>query len=176
MLIERMIRAARLEPGLYNEVESDETATGQAAGVVLIVAVCAAIGGALSANRAHSLIGAGINAVVLWLFWSFVILVVGRMLGGTADFGEVMRTLAFAHTPGVLALFTFVPLLGGLAALAAWIWTWLATVVAVREAMDFDTGRAVLTVVLPTIFLIVVAIVLGLLFGLGVAAMILLGQ
>jgi len=176
MLIERMIRAARLEPSLYIEVENDDTATGQAAGVVLIVAVCAAIGGAMATNHAHSLIGAGINAVVLWLFWSFILLVVGRLLGGTADFGEVMRTLAFAHTPGVLALFSFIPILGALANLAAWLWTLLATVIAVREAMDFDTGRAVLTVVLPTIILIALAIVAGLIFGLGVAALVLLGQ
>jgi hypothetical protein len=176
MLIERMIRAARLDPGLYNEVEQDDAATGQAAGVVLIVAVCAAIGGAMSANRTHSLIGAGINAVVLWLLLSFVILVVGRLLGGTADFGEVMRTLAFAHTPGVLALFTFIPILGELANVAAWVWTLLATIVAVREAMDFDTGRAVITVMLPTIILIAVAVVAGLVFGLGIAALILLGH
>ena len=176
MLVDRMIRAARLDPSLYNEVEQDESANAQAAAVVLIVAVCALIGGALSGNRTHSLLGASINAVVLWLLWSFVILVVGRLLGGTADFGEVMRTLAFAHTPGVLVLFAFVPILGGLAALVAWIWTWLATVVAVREAMDFDTGRAVVTVVLPTIILIVMAVVVGVVFGLGVATLVLLGH
>src|SRR2546421_3053028 len=102
MLIERMIRAARLDPSVYNEVEHDETATAQAAAVVLIVAVCAVLGAAISQNASHSLIGAGISAIAAWLVWSFVVLVVGRLLGGTADFGEVMRTLAFARTPAVL--------------------------------------------------------------------------
>jgi hypothetical protein len=176
MLIERMIRAARLDPGLYNEVEQDETATGQAAAVVLIVAVCALIGGAMSADRTHSLIGAALNAIVVWLVWSFVVLVVGRLLGGTADFGEVMRTLAFARTPAILYLFSSIPILGGFASLAAWIWTWLATVVAVREAMDFDTGRAVITVVLPTIILIIVAGLAALVFGLWIFTLVLLGR
>jgi len=170
MLIERMIRAARLDPDLYNEVERDESATPQAAAVVLIVAVCAVLGAAVSQDRNHSLIGAALNGLVVWLVWSFIILVVGRLLRGTADLGEVLRTLAFAHTPGVLYLFAFVPLLGGLASLAAWIWTWIATVIAVREAMDFDTGKAVLTVLLPTIILFILAGAAALMFGLAILA------
>ena len=58
----------------------------------------------------------------------------------------------------------------------AWIWTWLATVVAVREAMDFDLGRAVLTVVLPTIILIVLFGVAAMLFGFGILTLLLLGR
>jgi len=170
MLIERMIRAARLDPDLYNEVERDETATAQAAAVVLIVAVCAVLGAALSVHRTQSLIGAALNGLVIWLVWSFIILVLGRLLGGTADLGEVLRTLAFAHTPGVLYLFAYVPLVGGLASFAAWIWTFIATVVAVREAMDFDTGKAVLTVLLPTIILFILVGALALMFGLGILA------
>jgi hypothetical protein len=175
-LIERMIRAARLDPAVYNEVEQDPTASPQAAAVVLIVAVCALLGSAISGGRTHSLLGAGINAVVLWLIWSFVILVVGRLLGGKADFGEVMRSLAFARAPGVLALFAFVPILGGLAALAAWLWTWLATVVAVREAMDFDTGRAVLTVILPTFVMFILVGMAAFVFGVGIFTLFLLGH
>jgi hypothetical protein len=161
MLIERMIRAARLDPGVYNEVEQDQNANGQAVAVVLIVAVCAAIGGALSRQPERGLISACFGAVIVWLIWSLIVLIVGKLLGGTADFGEVMRTLAFARTPGVLYLFSFLPLLGGLAALAAWVWTWIATVVAIREAMDFDSGRAVLTVILPTVIVIILGCVLA---------------
>jgi hypothetical protein len=175
MLIERMIRAARLDPDVYNEIETDPSASPQAAAVVLIVAVCALLGSAISSGRAHSMPGAAINAIALWLIWSFVILIAGRLFGGTADFGQVMRTLAFARAPGVLALFSFVPVVGGLAALVAWVWTWLATVVAVREAMDFDTGRAVLTVILPTFVMFILAGAVVLLFGLSFATLYLLG-
>ena len=60
MLVERMIRAARLDPELYNEVERDPSATGQAFAVVLIVAVCglfgSALGGKTPASRQRDLL------------------------------------------------------------------------------------------------------------------------
>lgn len=167
MLIERMIRAARLDPDLYNEVERDESATPQAAAVVLIVAVCAVLGAAISHDRTHSLIGAALNGLVGWLIRSFIILIIGRLLGGTADLGEVLRALAFAYTPGVLKLFAYVPIVGPLAYIVAGVWAFIATVIAVREAMDFDTGKAVLTVLLPTIILFILAGAAALLFGLA---------
>src|SRR5438477_164571 len=114
MLVERMIRAARLDPALYDEVEHDENATGQAFAVVLIVALCALVGSALTGHHTQGLIGAGVGAILGWLIWSLIILVVGKVLGGTADFGEVMRALAFADTPGVFYLFSSFPVLGPL--------------------------------------------------------------
>jgi hypothetical protein len=170
MLIERMIRAARLDPGVYNELEQDQNANGQALAVVLIVAFCALIGSAITGHRTQSFIGAGLGEVIGWLTWSLIILVVGKILGGTADFGEVMRTLAFAETPGVFMFFASLPLLGPLVGLAVWIWVAVANVVAVREAMDFDTGRAVLTVIIPTIIMIILIALLVAVFGVALFA------
>jgi hypothetical protein len=42
--VERMVRAARLEPALYEEVEVDTGAMGQAVGVVLLASLAAGIG------------------------------------------------------------------------------------------------------------------------------------
>lgn len=170
MLVERMIRAARLDPELFNEVEKDETATGQAVAVVLIVAVCGVIGSALAGQQTQGVVGAGVGALIGWLIWSLIVLGVGKLLGGAADFGEVMRTLAFAYTPGVLQLFAFFPLLGGLIGLVAAIWTIVATVIAVREAMDFDTGKAVLTVLIPVIVMVGLVTVLAMTVGLALFA------
>jgi hypothetical protein len=169
MLVERMIRAARLDPDLYNEVEKDENATGQAFGVVIIVAVCALIGSAFAGHQTQGLIGAVAGNVVGWLIWSLIILGIGKLLGGTADFGEVMRCLAFAYSPGVLQLFSFFPLLGPLVGFVAVIWTIVSTIVAVREAMDFDTGRAVLTVLIPFGIMVVLVVMVGATLGLGMA-------
>ena len=47
MLLDRMIRAARLDPSLYDEVERDVNATTQALYVVIIVSLASGIGGAL---------------------------------------------------------------------------------------------------------------------------------
>jgi predicted amidophosphoribosyltransferase len=46
-LFDRMIRAARLDASLYEEVERDETATTQALIVVIISSFCAGIGTAI---------------------------------------------------------------------------------------------------------------------------------
>ena len=43
-MLERMIRAARLSPQLYEEVEADTGATSQAMMVVVLVAVATGIG------------------------------------------------------------------------------------------------------------------------------------
>ena len=48
MLVERMWRAAMLQSSVYEEVEADQGATSQAALVVLIVAIAAAVGEFLS--------------------------------------------------------------------------------------------------------------------------------
>jgi hypothetical protein len=170
MLLERMIRAARLDPDLYNEVEKDSTATGQAFAVVLIVAICGFVGAALAGQRSQGIIGAGAGAVFGWLLWSLIILGVGKLLGGTADFGEVMRTLAFAYSPSALQVLVFIPLLGPLVAFAAGIWTIVSTVVAVREAMDFDTGRAVLTVLIPLAIVIGLAVMAAIALGVAIFA------
>ncbi len=177
MLIERMVRAARLDPALYNEVERDESATAQALAVVLIVAACSVIGSAFTGHHAKGLIGAGISAVLIWLIYSFILLLVGRMLGGTADVGEVMRTLGFANSPNVLQVFAFFPLFGPLIGLAAGIWTMVATVIAVREAMDFDTGKAVVTMIIPLVALMALIVTMSIVaVSLGLTLAALLGR
>src|SRR5690348_15870970 len=53
-LTDRMMRAARLDVILYNEVEADLNATSQALTVVVITAIAAGIGTALGAALAGS--------------------------------------------------------------------------------------------------------------------------
>ena len=77
---ERMIGAAKVDAAIYNEVEHDATATGQAFGVVAIVAVTSAIGGAGAGMG-----GGVISAVLGWLLWSGVTYLIGdKVFGGTA--------------------------------------------------------------------------------------------
>ena len=162
--LERMIGAAKLDVGTYEEVEHDLDATAQAAGVVAIVAVCAAIGGA--SHGSGGIIGRPIAALIGWLIWSGVTYVIGtRLLGGTATWGEMLRTIGFAHAPGVLYLLAGLPLLGSLVGPAVGIWMLAAGVIAVRQALDFSTGKALLTVLLGWVasvaFGIAVAVLLG---------------
>ena len=163
-LIERMLGAARLDIDTYEEVEHDTTATSQAATVVAIVAVAAAIGG--SGSGSGGLIAGLIGAFAGWLIWSGVTYLIGtRLFEGKATWGELLRTLGFAQSPGVLYVLGIVPLLGGLVRLAVWIWLLVAGIIAIRQALDVDTGKAILTALIGWGVYVVFAIIVGVFVG-----------
>lgn len=163
-LTQRMRGAAFLEIPVYEEVEHDTTATSQAAVVVGIVAVASAIGG-LSVGSGGVISGL-VGAYVGWLVWSGVTFFIGtRLFGGTATWGELLRTIGFAQSPGVLRVLTIIPLLGWLVAIAVFVWQLVCGIVAIRQALDFDTGKAILTAALGWLAMVVLMAVLGLMFG-----------
>jgi hypothetical protein len=158
-LIQRMIGAALLDASVYEEVEADRGATGQAAAVVAIVAVCSAIGN-MGQGGARGPLTALVLAFVSWLIWAGLTYVVGtKLFGGTADMGEMLRTLGFAQSPGVLAVIGLIPFLGRLAVFLVGIWILVAAVVAIRQALDFDTVKAVATAVIAWLVVMCVTIV-----------------
>ncbi len=166
--VERMIGAATLDIGTYEEVEHDLDATAQAAYVVAIVAVCAAIGGA--SHGTGGIIGRPIAALIGWLIWSGVTYVIGtRILDGTATWGEMLRTIGFAHAPGVLYVFAGLPLLGSSVGVLVGLWMLVAGVVAVRQALDFSTGKAIVTVLLGWLAGVAVAIAVAVVVGVPAA-------
>lgn len=161
-LVERMQGAAMLSIPTYEEVEHDHAATGQAAAVVAIAAVAQAIG-ALRQG------GAGIIVVLLgqlaaWAVWAGVTYLVGtRLFRGTADWGELLRTVGFAQSPGVFYVLGFIPVLGGLVRAVVALWVIVAGVIAVRQALDVTTGKAVATVLISIIPAGIVMFFVGLL-------------
>ena len=155
-MTERMLGAARLDVATYEEVEHDASATGQAAVVVAIVAVASAIG-AIGGDGAGP-IGALIGAVIGWLVWAGITYLIGdKLLGGTASWGELLRTLGFAQSPGVLFVLGIVPLLGGVVRAVVGVWILIAGVIAIRQALDFSTGKAILTVILGWLAMMLLA-------------------
>lgn len=164
-LFARMKRAAMLDPTLYDEVEHDLSATNQAVTIVCALAVAngiagllglilgAVIGGSSGIGMSIFLIFLGmIFTVVGWVVWSYLTYWVGTtVFKGTATPGELLRTLGFAHTPAFLGIVSFIPCLGALASLGGMIWMIVAGVIAVRQALDIDTGQAVITVILAAI-------------------------
>lgn len=163
---ERMIGAATLNVATYEEVEHDTTATGQAAGVVALVALAGAIGGFNEGG--YGVIGGIAWSFIGWFIWSAVTLFIGtKVFNGTADMGEMLRTLGFAQSVGVLKVVAFVPLLGWIAGIVVGIWMLVCGVVAVRQALDFDTGKAIGTVILGWLVMVIVGfMVVGLTAGL----------
>lgn len=157
-MVERMLGAATLNPATFEEVEHDENATMQAAGVVALVAAAQALGrwgGPFAMGSA-----AGV-ALLGWLVWAGITYFVGtRLFGGTATWGELLRTLGFAHAPGILAALAFFPVLGSFLRLALMVWMLLAAIVALRQALDVTTGKAIATGVVGWLILAVLQAIL----------------
>ena len=118
-------------------------------------------------NPVLGLIGGVVGALVGWVVWSYVTYFIGtRLFQGRATPGEMMRTIGFAHAPGVLNILAFIPVVGAVIGIVVSIWMLIAGVVAVRQALDFDTGKAVITTVVGWLMLFVIAIALAAI-GLG---------
>lgn len=145
-MMERAIGAAMLDAATYEEVEHDPGAMGQAAVVILVVALAAGIGAARGGLGAIA-VGA-IGSLIGWLLWAAITWLVGTRLLPTpqteADFGQLLRTLGFSAAPGVFQIFGIVPVIGLVIGLVASLWQLAAMVVAVRQALDYEsTGRAI---------------------------------
>lgn len=166
-LIRRALGAALLDIPTYEAVEADRSATGQAAMVVFLVAVSGAIGA--SGEGSQGMIASVFNAFSAWLIWAGVTNFVGtKVFGGTADWGELLRTLGFAQAPGLLAFLAILPVLGWSVSAVIGVWTLVTGVVAIRQALDFSTGKAVLTALLSMVVVIAVAVAFGILVGVSV--------
>ena len=160
---QRMKDAAMLDPGLYEEVEHDGSATGQAAGVVALVAACAAIGNIGSGGA--GILGAAVGALVGWVVLAGIVYLVGdKLFGGTATWGEMLRTMGFAQAPGVLYILGIIPILGAVVAFVVWLWILVAVVVAIRQGLDIGTGKAVLTGIVAGVGYMIVAGLMSFLF------------
>ena len=158
-MVDRMIGAARLDVDTYEEVEWDYSATGQAAIVVTIVAIASAIGGAGAGGV--GIIGGVLSAVVGWLLWAGIAYLIGdKLFGGTATWGELLRTIGFAQAPGVLLILAIIPVLGWIVQFVVGIWLLVAGIIAIRQALDFSTGKAILTAIVGWIPLVIARAIL----------------
>lgn len=163
-LVGRMLGAAKLDIQTYEEVEADLTATPQAATVVVLAAVASAI--AASGTGLGAIIFAPIWQIIGWLIWAAVTYFIGSTLfRGTATWGELLRTLGFAQAPNLLLIFAFLPLVGGLLRFVVGIWVLVAGVVAIRQALDFSTGKAVLTAIIGWLVIFIPMAFIGIILG-----------
>ena len=165
--VDRMIRAAKVDSDLYEEVEHDQSATGQAAIVVVGTSIAAGIGSAFTGSAA-SIIVLPIAAIVSWAVFAWLTFFIGtRLLAGPdtkANWGELARTLGFANTPRALLLFGVVPVAAAILGVIVAVWVLITTVVAVRAALDFSTWRAIATVILGWLVqVVIIAVAIGLL-------------
>jgi hypothetical protein len=169
MFMNRIIGVFRLDAATFEDVEHDQNATGQAAIVVGIAALLSAIGSGLGAAFTNtSFFGNFISALLWtfigWLVWSVVSFLVGTALfGGKADLGEMLRVIGFAYAPQVLSI---IPCIGGIVGA---IWSLVAGFIAIRQGLDLDNLKALLTVIVGFIVYVIGYLILALILG-GIGA------
>jgi hypothetical protein len=171
-MLDRIIGVFKLDPNTFEEVEHDQGATGQAAIIVIVVALVGAIGsgigGALSGGMGSflsSFFMTLLTVLIGWFLWSGVIYIVGTtVFGGKADMGEMLRVVGFSYAPQVLGI---IPCVG---TIIGFFWTLAALYVAVKQGLDIDGGKTIGTILIGFLVYLGLACVLAMLFG-GTAAM-----
>jgi hypothetical protein len=151
-MLERMLRALKLDSKLYETVEADPRFNGEALLIVVIASLLSSLGMALAYPQdagLPALIANSLGGILLWAAWAAITLLIGKTITRgpetRADLGEMLRTLGYAHVPQFLIFFVFIPVGGPLIALIGTIWKMVAGIVAIRQALDFTTSRAIMT-------------------------------
>ncbi|MFQ5791787.1 MAG: YIP1 family protein [Acidobacteriota bacterium] len=172
---ERVIGAAKLNVHTYEEVEADKTALRQAMGVVVLSSLAAGVGAGAGAGITGLLVGA-MASLVGWFIWALLTYFIGtRLLAQPqtrADLGQLLRTIGFSSSPGLLRILGVVPGLGVVIVFVAQVWMLTAMVVAVRQALDYtSTWRALGVCIIGWIVLVAItALLMGVLGGTATAA------
>lgn len=160
-ITDRMKGAALLDNATYEEVEADTTATGQAAVVVVLGAIASGIG--MAGGGPGGIIAGVLGSLIGWVLWAGITYLIGdKVLGGTASWGELLRTLGFAQAPRVLAVLGLIPGLRWIVAAAISVWLLITGIVAIRQALDFSTGKAIATAILGWLAMMIPMAILGL--------------
>jgi len=169
-LKDRIIRAAKLDVNLYEEVEADKGAFGQAMTVVVFSSIAAGIGSIAKGGLGGIFIGT-IAALIGWYLWAYLTYFIGTKLlpepQTKADHGELLRTIGFSSSPGLIRVFGIIPGLGMIVFSVASMWMLVAMIIAVKQALDYkSTLRAVGVCVIGWIIQILIfAFLFGMLGG-----------
>lgn len=169
-IVNRIIRAARLDVNLYEEVENDKDALNQAMVVVILSSTAAGI-----ANLGRMGIGGIVIGIIVsligWFVWAFLTYVIGTKLlpepQTSSNPGELLRTIGFSSAPGLIRVIGIIPALAKPVFLIAAIWMLAAMVIAVRQALDYkSTWRAIGVCVIGWIIqLLIIALMLSVFAG-----------
>jgi len=166
---DRIIRAAKLDVRVYEEVEADSTASGQAMLVVILSSIAAGIG-SFEKGGIGGIFLIGIADIVGWFIWAYITYFIGTKIlpepQTSSSPGELLRTIGFSRSPGLIRLLGIIPGLVGLVFLAASLWMLVTMVIAVRQALDYrSTLRAVGVCIIGWFIQVVLLFLVFLVFG-----------
>ncbi len=174
-MINRIKGALLLDVDTFEEIEHDESATGQAAIVVIIASILAAMGISFgpvifqtaapgSGSAIVNFLIIAVWAIVAWLIWAAMTYFVGtRIFHGDATYGEMLRVTGFSLAPAAFLILSSIPCIGFAIALIVFVWSLGAVFIAVRSGLDLDFGKTLITVIVGWILY---AIGMGIIFSL----------
>jgi hypothetical protein len=178
-MLNRIMRAFRLDATLFREVAENPGLMNEATIIVVVVTLLSALGGAIGLLFAKASFGSAIvnffvtwivAVLIGWIGWAILTYFVGTALfKGKTDIPEMMRVLGYASAPRLLGIFGIIPCLGWIASLIGAILAFIAGFIAVREAMEFDTGKAIVTVLISWVIAFAITFAIGLVVA-GTAA------
>ncbi len=162
-MMNRVVRAVKLDPTLYREVSGDGSKTTEAMIVVALAALIGGLGPILGPG--HFRVGGWILAAILapTLFLAIgtgVLWLIGKLFSGKAEFMQMFRPLGYAYAPYALGI---IPFIGGI---IGGIWALVCAVIAVRESEEVSTGAAVAIVLIPAAILFILMLIVGAVIGL----------
>ena len=169
IFLDRIYRACKLDANLYEEVESDNNALKQAMAVVVLSSFAAGIG-TLSTGGFSGIVFGTLGALIGWYIWAYLTYLIGTKIfpepQTSASHSELLRTIGFSSSPGLLRIFGVFPGVTEILFLGTSMWMLIAMVVAVRQALDYkSTVRAVGVCLVGWFFQIIAFIILFFLFG-----------
>jgi len=166
---DRMIRAAKLDVNLYEEVEDDKDAIYQAMGAVVLSSLATGVGSIGTLGFEGILLGT-LAALGGWYIWAWLTYFIGTKFLAEpqteADLGQLLRTTGFSSSPGLIRVLGIIPGLGTVVFAMASIWMLVAMVIAVRQALDYKStfravGVCVIGWIIQTFILVVLFSLLG---------------
>ncbi|HEU4689262.1 MAG TPA: YIP1 family protein [Vicinamibacterales bacterium] len=144
--VQRVKGVLILDSRTFEDIEADTTATAQALLVVVAGSLAAGLGAGVRLGFA-GLLRETLGGLIGWVMWAAVTWVIGAKLlpepQTRTNMGELLRVIGYAYAPNLFAFFAFLPALDIIVGTAVAFWLLAATIVAVRQALDYvSTLRA----------------------------------
>lgn len=157
---QRLTGVLKLQPATFEEIEASPSANAQAAAVVVLASIAAGIGAGVMGGFVP-LVQVTLAALIGWIMWAGVTYLIGGRLmpepGTHTNMGELLRVIGFSYAPNIFAVFAFIPVIGVLVRVVVAFWLLAATVIAVRQALDYrSTMRAVAVVLIGWLLFLVI--------------------
>jgi hypothetical protein len=158
--VQRVKGVLILDARTFEDIEADTTANTQALLVVVAGSVAAGLGAGVRLGLG-GLLRETLGGLIGWVMWAAVTWFIGAKLlpepQTRTNMGELLRVIGYAYAPNLFAFFAFLPLLEAVVGTVVAFWLLAATIVAVRQALDYvSTLRAAAVVFIGWLIFVVI--------------------